>query len=64
MPTAETFVAGIDYTCQAPRSDNNTTFTFGPASGTGIAQFTLAKPGTFIGVTDAPATRDVPHPGH
>lgn len=52
----QTFVA-IDYTCQAARTDNNTTFTFGPASGTGIAQFTLAKPGSFIGVTNAPATR-------
>jgi PKD repeat protein len=52
---AETFVAGV-YACQAPRSDN-TTFTFGPASGTGIAQFVLAKAGTFIGVTDAPASR-------
>ncbi len=52
---AETFVAGA-YACQAPRSDN-TTFTFGPASGTGIAQFVLNKAGTFIGVTDAPASR-------
>lgn len=52
---AETFVAGV-YACQAPRSDN-TTFTFGPASGTGLAQFVLAKAGTFIGVTDAPTSR-------
>ncbi|AMR29271.1 hypothetical protein A0257_20670 [Hymenobacter psoromatis] len=52
---AETFVAGGGG-CQAPRSDN-TTFTFGPASGTGIAQFVLGKAGTFIGVTDAPASR-------
>ncbi|MGI4741548.1 MAG: PKD domain-containing protein [Janthinobacterium lividum] len=52
---AETFVAGV-YACQAPRSDN-TTYTFGPASGTGIAQFVLAKAGTFIAVTDAPASR-------
>lgn len=52
---AETFVAGV-YACQAPRSDN-TTFTFGPASGTGIAQFVLGKAGTFIGVTDAPVSR-------
>jgi PKD repeat protein len=51
----ETFVAGV-YACQAPRSDN-TTFTFGPASGQGLAQFVLAKTGTFIGVTDAPASR-------
>ena len=52
---AETYVAGV-YACQAPRSDN-TTYTFGPASGTGIAQFTLNKAGTFIAVTDAPASR-------
>lgn len=52
---AETFVAGV-YACQAPRSDN-TTFTYGPASGLGIAQFVLNKAGTFIGVTDAPASR-------
>ena len=52
---AETFVAGV-YACQAPRSDN-TTFTFGPASGQGVGQFVLNKAGTFIGVTDAPASR-------
>ena len=49
---AETFVAG-GVGCQAPRS-TSTPFTFGAATGTGIAQFTLATPGTFIGVTDAP----------
>lgn len=52
---AETFVAGV-FACQAPRSDN-TTFVFGPATGAGLAQFTLGKPGTFIGVTDAPTSR-------
>lgn len=52
---AETFVAGV-YACQAPRSDN-TTFSYGPATGNGIAQFVLNKAGTFIGVTDAPASR-------
>jgi PKD repeat protein len=51
----QTFVA-IDYTCQAARA-NNTTFTFGPASGTGVAQFVLAAPGSFIGVTNAPTSR-------
>lgn len=51
----QTFVA-IDYTCQAARA-NNTTFTFGPASGTGLAQFVLAKAGSFIGVTNAPTSR-------
>ena len=49
---AETLVAP-DQTCQAPRS-NTTTFTFGPADGAGLAQFVLAKAGTFIGITDAP----------
>lgn len=53
---AETYVGGGVYACQAPRSDQ-TTFTFGPATGTGLAQFTLNKAGTFIGVTDAPASR-------
>ena len=58
---AETYVAvdaaGKDvYACQAPRSDN-TTFAFGPASGAGLAQFVLGKAGTFIGVTNAPASR-------
>ena len=58
---AETYVAldaaGKDlYACQPPRSDN-TTFAFGPASGTGIAQFVLGKAGTFIGVTNAPTDR-------
>jgi PKD repeat protein len=53
---AETFVAGSPGTCQAPRSDN-TTYAFGPATGTGIAQFVLGKAGTFIAVTDAPADR-------
>ena len=52
---AETFVAAGGG-CQAPRN-NNTTFAFGPASGTGVAQFVLGKAGTFIGVTDAPADR-------
>ena len=58
---AETYVAldaaGKDvYACQAPRSAN-TTFAFGPATGTGLAQFVLGKAGTFIGVTNAPADR-------
>ncbi|MDJ0364655.1 PKD domain-containing protein [Hymenobacter sp. H14-R3] len=51
----QTFVA-IDYTCQAARA-NNTTFTFGPASGAGVAQFVLAAPGSFIGVTNAATSR-------
>jgi PKD repeat protein len=52
---AETFVAGASGGCQAPRNVT-TSFTFGAASGAGIAQFELAKatPSPFIGVTDAP----------
>jgi PKD repeat protein len=51
---AETFVAGGGG-CQAPRSVT-TNFTFGAASGAGIAQFELAPatPAPFIGITDAP----------
>jgi PKD repeat protein len=51
---AETFVAGGGG-CQAPRNVT-TGYTFGAASGTGIAQFELASatPAPFIGVTDAP----------
>ncbi|MET4075686.1 PKD domain-containing protein [Hymenobacter sp. UYCo722] len=52
---AETFVAGATGGCQAPRT-NNTTFTFGAATGAGKAQFELAPatPMPVIGVTDAP----------
>ena len=50
---AETFVAGNPGTCQAPRTYVSP-FTFGPASGTGIAQIELSRAGSFIGVTDAP----------
>lgn len=53
---AETFVAGVNGaagSCQAPRT-TSTPFTFGAATGAGIAQFTLTKPSTFIGITDAP----------
>ncbi|WP_211339474.1 PKD domain-containing protein [Hymenobacter perfusus] len=50
---AETLVAGAGGGCQAPRS-KSTPFTFGAATGAGVAQLTLATPGTFIGVTDAP----------
>lgn len=47
----ETLVAPAQ-TCQAPRSGTSA-FTFGPATGAGIAQFELASPSAFIGVTDA-----------
>ncbi|AMJ66263.1 PKD domain-containing protein [Hymenobacter sp. PAMC 26628] len=50
---AETFVAGATGGCQAPRSGTSP-FTFGAATGAGIAQFTLGTAGRFIGVTDAP----------
>jgi hypothetical protein len=51
----ETFVAGTgpDSGCKAPRS-SSTPFTFGAATGAGVAQLTLANAGSFIGVTDAP----------
>ncbi|GAB3582544.1 PKD domain-containing protein [Hymenobacter daeguensis] len=51
---AETFVAGGGG-CQAARSVT-TPFTFGAATGAGLAQFELAPatPAPFIGVTDAP----------
>lgn len=49
---AETQVAP-EQTCQAPRSGTSP-FTFGPADGTGLAQFVLARKGAFIGITDAP----------
>ena len=51
---AETFVAGTPSgSCQAPRNYTSP-FTFGPATGTGIAQIELARPASFIAVTDAP----------
>lgn len=52
---AETFVAGATGGCQAPRNVS-TPFTFGNATGAGVAQITLASatPAPFIGVTDAP----------
>ncbi|MDO7845267.1 PKD domain-containing protein [Hymenobacter sp. M29] len=51
----QTFVAGATGGCQAPRNVT-TPFTFGDATGAGVAQITLASatPAPFIGVTDAP----------
>ncbi|WP_400191408.1 PKD domain-containing protein [Hymenobacter sp. B81] len=51
---AQTLVAGGGG-CSAPRS-GTTPFTFGPVAGSveGMAQFTLATAGSFIGITDAP----------
>ncbi|OGX90549.1 PKD domain-containing protein [Hymenobacter coccineus] len=49
----QTFVAGNTGGCSAPRSGTST-FTFGSSVGPGIAMFEFQKPGTFIGVTDAP----------
>ncbi|QJX48880.1 PKD domain-containing protein [Hymenobacter taeanensis] len=48
----ETLVAG-NGGCQAPRS-GSTPYTFGAATGAGVAQLTLANAGSFIGITDAP----------
>jgi hypothetical protein len=50
---AETFVAGSPGSCQAGRTYTSP-YTYGPASGTGIAQLELSRPGSFIGITDAP----------
>lgn len=50
---AETFVAGSPGSCQAARTYSSP-FTFGPASGAGIAQIELGRAGSFIGITDAP----------
>lgn len=47
---AETLVANAG--CSAPRSGQSS-FSFGPATGAGVAQFELASPTAFIGVTDA-----------
>ncbi|MBC6698357.1 PKD domain-containing protein [Hymenobacter sp. BT190] len=49
---AQTFVAGGGG-CSAPRSGTSA-FTFGSATGPGLAQFELARTGAFIGITDAP----------
>lgn len=49
---AQTFVAG-GVGCSDPRSGTSD-YTFGPAVGTGYAMLEFKKPGTFIGVTDAP----------
>ena len=51
----QTFVAGSGGGCSAPR-DVTTSFTFGNATGPGLAQLVLAPatPSPFIGVTDAP----------
>lgn len=48
----QTFVAG-GVGCADPRSGTSD-FTFGPATGNGYAMIEFKKPGTFIGVTDAP----------
>lgn len=49
---AQTLVSGAAG-CSAPRSGTSG-LTLGSATGTGVAQITLAKAGAFIGVTDAP----------
>lgn len=54
---AETFSAN-GFTCQAPQSGTSP-LVLGPASGTGLAQFTLGRTGAFIGTTDASPTERV-----
>ena len=54
---AETFSAN-GFTCQAPQSGTSP-LVLGPAVGTGLAQFTLSRPGAFIGTTDASPTERV-----
>lgn len=48
---AETFLAGA-FNCSPPQTGTSA-YTFGYAAGAGVAQFTLARPGAFVGVTDA-----------
>ncbi|WP_185816820.1 PKD domain-containing protein [Hymenobacter metallilatus] len=55
---AETFSAAAGYTCSAPLSGTSP-YVFGPASGTGLAQFTLTRAGAFIAATDASPTERV-----
>ncbi len=55
---AETFSAAAGFTCQ-PAQSGTSAFTFGPASGTGLAQFVLARTNAFIGTTDASPTERV-----
>lgn len=55
---AETLSAAKGYSCSAPESGTSP-FIFGPASGTGLAQFTLTRAGAFIGATDASPTERV-----
>jgi hypothetical protein len=55
---AETFSAAAGFTCQ-PAQSGTSTYTFGPASGTGLAQFVLVRTNAFIGTTDASPTERV-----
>ncbi|WP_394365764.1 hypothetical protein [Hymenobacter rubripertinctus] len=55
----ETFFADKkNYSCQ-PGLTGTTPFVFGPASGAGLAQFRLTRPGAFIAATDASPTEQV-----
>lgn len=54
---AETFSAN-GFTCQAPQTGTSP-FVLGPASGAGLAQFTLTRSGAFIATTDASPTERV-----
>ena len=55
---AETFSAAAGFTCQ-PAQSGTSAYSFGPASGTGLAQFVLARTNAFIGTTDASPTERV-----
>ncbi|MBF9239093.1 PKD domain-containing protein [Hymenobacter sp. BT683] len=54
---AETFSAN-GYSCQAAQTGTSP-FVLGPASGAGLAQFTLTRSGAFIAATDASPTERV-----
>ncbi|WP_426489760.1 PKD domain-containing protein [Hymenobacter sp. 102] len=54
----QTFSAAAGYTCAAPLSGTSP-MVFGPAAGTGLAQFTLTRAGAFIAATDASPTERV-----
>lgn len=55
---AETFSAAAGFTCQ-PAQSGVSAYSFGPAIGTGLAQFVLARTNAFIGTTDASPTERV-----
>ncbi|UOQ53934.1 hypothetical protein [Hymenobacter cellulosivorans] len=54
---AATFLAGV-FNCSPPQSGTSA-YSFGYAFGGGLAQVTLARPGAFVGTTDASTTEQV-----